>query len=319
MGQPTPPRTEPANRPAPPRYFHSTVRSTGTGRVDPARPPQPPDFIIQIDRSWKPKHYRGTLGIVVLKNHLALKQMRFSRSLTTDEMALYVMDNFEWYRREVAFPPLHLLFDYEDLCPGRCEAGRAAWVDDWHNGVNPQRVALEHLLGMGRAQQESDLGGPEALCDSEERRRAWGRMTKPPSPVMAARSEAWLAMTFGTCILCMADHVKETFKWHFRRALRPPRPLPEDYRDLCLGFTLPDAEETACDFNIPEIVQATFYAILVNDAVELFVLSREMVGDLKSTLKGLRWTTFESWMSVNKPALLEEQLCQRTHYNRLWF
>jgi len=35
-----------------------------------------------------------------------------------DEMTLYILDNFEWYRREVAFPPLHLLFDYEDLCPG---------------------------------------------------------------------------------------------------------------------------------------------------------------------------------------------------------
>ena len=37
--------------------------------------------------------------------------------LMTDEMALYVLGNFEWHRREVEFPPLPLLSDYEDLCP----------------------------------------------------------------------------------------------------------------------------------------------------------------------------------------------------------
>ncbi|KAJ8422123.1 LOW QUALITY PROTEIN: hypothetical protein Cgig2_006431 [Carnegiea gigantea] len=48
-------------------------------------------------------------------------------------------------------------------------------------------------------------------------------------------------------------------------------PLLEDYRDLCPGFTLPDVEEAAHDFNIPKIVQAMFCAILVNNAVELSV------------------------------------------------
>lgn len=32
-------------------------------------------------------------------------------------MALYVLENFEWYWREVAFPPLPLPTDYQDLCP----------------------------------------------------------------------------------------------------------------------------------------------------------------------------------------------------------
>jgi len=34
--------------------------------------------------------------------------------------------------------------------------------------------------------------------------------------------------------------------------------------------------------------------MVVNDAMELSVVSRDMVGALKLTLKGLRWTTFES-------------------------
>ena len=60
----------------------------------------------------------------------------------------------------------------------------------------------------------------------------------------------------------MVDHIRETFKWHLRRASRPPRPLPEDYWDLCPSFTLPDAEEAARDFDIPEIIQAIFYAMV---------------------------------------------------------
>ncbi|KAJ8443306.1 hypothetical protein Cgig2_015784 [Carnegiea gigantea] len=42
--------------------------------------------------------------------------MGFPCSLKTDKMALYVLENFEWYHREVAFPPLPLPSDYKDLC-----------------------------------------------------------------------------------------------------------------------------------------------------------------------------------------------------------
>jgi len=55
-------------------------------------------------------------------------------------------------------------------------------------------------------------------------------------------------------------------------------------------------------------MQAIFYAMVVNDAVELSVMSRDMAGALKLTLKGLRQTIFESSPRVNKHALLEAQL-----------
>lgn len=55
-----------------------------------------------------------------------------------------------------------------------------------------------------------------------------------------------------------------------------------------------DVEDAARDFNILKIVQATFYATVVNKAMELSVVSRDMAGDLKSTLKGLWWITFKS-------------------------
>jgi len=69
----------------------------------------------------------------------------------------------------------------------------------------------------------------------------------------------------------MVDHVSETFKWHLRGASRPPQSLPKNYHDLCPGFTLSDEEEAARDFNIPKMIQANFYAMVVNDSLGLGV------------------------------------------------
>jgi len=64
-------------------------------------------------------------------------------------------------------------------------------------------------------------------------------------------------------------------------------------------------EEAAHDFELPKMVQATFYAMLLNDAVELGIVNRFMAIDLKATLEGLRWTSFESWLKANRRGLLE--------------
>ncbi|KAJ8441270.1 hypothetical protein Cgig2_013685 [Carnegiea gigantea] len=106
----------------------------------------------------------------------------------------------------------------------------------------------------------------------------------------------------------MVLHVLETLNWHRRRIACPPRPLPDDYQDLCPNFALSDAEEAACDFRIPGMVQAIFYTMVVNDAWELDVLSKDLAEDLKSTLVGLRWCTFEAWLQHNKNSLLQAHL-----------
>ncbi|KAJ8451980.1 hypothetical protein Cgig2_016561 [Carnegiea gigantea] len=84
-----------------------------------------------------------------------------------------------------------------------------------------------------------------------------------------------------------ADYVRESFIWCWRRAKRPPRPLPEDYHILCLRFSLPEAERVAADFELPEILQVTFYTMLLNEAVELSVVRGFMADGLKSSLVGL--------------------------------
>ncbi|KAJ8434092.1 LOW QUALITY PROTEIN: hypothetical protein Cgig2_005771 [Carnegiea gigantea] len=70
------------------------------------------------------------------------------------------------------------------------------------------------------------------------------------------------------------------------------------------------AEEAAHDFEIPKIVQATFYAMLLNDDIGLGILSGFLVANLKASLEGLRWMSFESWMHA-RPSL-EAQLHQRS-------
>ena len=110
----------------------------------------------------------------------------------------------------------------------------------------------------------------------------------------------------------MADFVRESFRWHWRSATRLPHPLPDDYQDLFPHLTLSDVERATLDFELPEMIQVTFYAMLLNNAVEPGIVSIFLVVNLKLTLKGLRWTSFEAWLSCTSHDLQEGQLQQRT-------
>jgi len=46
----------------------------------------------------------------------------------------------------------------------------------------------------------------------------------------------------------MANHFRDTFKWHKKGASLLSRSLSEDYQDLCPSFTLSDAEGAVLDF-----------------------------------------------------------------------
>ncbi|KAJ8438742.1 hypothetical protein Cgig2_020297 [Carnegiea gigantea] len=259
---------------------------------------------------------------------------------------------------EVAFPPLPLPFDYEELCPDFVlakdyevpELPQVVFLTMFLNDA----VKLDILRGWMIKVMESALKElrwstfqawiehnrgrilearqQEALSDSEE-----GESSRSSGQTAFSRdgSEAsglasnyqWdIDKSSGERVSAylplmafppfhdteeMADHVRKTFKWHLRRASRPPHPLPEDYQDLCPSFTLSDAKEAARDFNIPEIVQAVFYAMLLYDAMELSMVTRDVAGTLKSTLKGLRWTTFESYLSVADYVWLTFMWCLR--------
>ncbi|KAJ8425915.1 hypothetical protein Cgig2_033856 [Carnegiea gigantea] len=77
------------------------------------------------------------------------------------------------------------------------------------------------------------------------------------------------------------------------------------------AFSFTEAEGAALDFGLPEMVQATFFAMLLKNAMELGIVSGFITDDLKSTLVGLRWTYFEDWMSRTSYELREAKLRQQ--------
>ena len=90
--------------------------------------------------------------------------------------------------------------------------------------------------------------------------------------------------------------------------MRLPHPLPEDFHVLCLCFSLAQAEGAAAEFELPEIVQVTFYAMLLNEAFELGVAHDYMAESMKSSLVGLRWSTFEVWLDCMDEVIRGAQL-----------
>ncbi|KAJ8436067.1 hypothetical protein Cgig2_000363 [Carnegiea gigantea] len=102
----------------------------------------------------------------------------------------------------------------------------------------------------------------------------------------------------------IAIYVLEAFNRRLRRASRPHQPLPADYHELCLDFIRSDAKEDIRDFRAPEKVQVVFYAMVVNEALELGVLSKDLAEDLKSALVGLQCFIFEAWLHLNRNSLL---------------
>jgi len=92
----------------------------------------------------------------------------------------------------------------------------------------------------------------------------------------------------------MALFVLGNFEWYCREATFLPRPLPSNYDELCPGFVLAEAEEYARDYEVSKLPQVVFLAMLLNDAVKLDVLRGWMIGVMESTLKELRWSTFQA-------------------------
>ncbi|KAJ8437665.1 hypothetical protein Cgig2_028603 [Carnegiea gigantea] len=74
-----------------------------------------------------------------------------------------------------------------------------------------------------------------------------------------------------------------------------PRPFPKDYHARCSCFSLPKAEGAKANFEFPEM----------NEAIELGVVRGFMAEGLKSSLVGLRWSSFAAWMSYTDHKLRE--------------
>ena len=84
--------------------------------------------------------------------------------------------------------------------------------------------------------------------------------------------------------------------------------LPWNFSAFCLEFDHILAMQFAHATHIPEMVQAIFYAMVINDAVELRLMSREIRGSLMLDLQELRWDTIEAWLLSIKERLKEAQV-----------
>ncbi|KAJ8441272.1 hypothetical protein Cgig2_013687 [Carnegiea gigantea] len=261
--------------------------------------------------------------------------MAFPRSLDTKVMGEYVTHHFAWDRCRVAFPSLSLPKNFQPLYPGFELAVAEEAAEYYELLESPQvifyvmllneaerlgvslELALIELRGAPSSRGSSYMVTGSSKLDSAQwlepvdrkRARKWSRRMRtrplkrqPPIRVVSKRvistPVSLVSVAFPPIYNTreMANYVRESFNWHWRSASRLPRPLPEDFHALCPLFSLSEAEGAAADFELPEIVQATFYTILLNEAIELGMAYDFMTESIKSSLVGLRWSTFEVWI-----------------------
>ncbi|KAJ8435866.1 hypothetical protein Cgig2_028574 [Carnegiea gigantea] len=285
--------------------------------------------------------------ITSISPHRGFLTMAFRRSRSTSEMAQYVVCNFKWDRRRAAFPPSPLPNYFQALGPSYNLAVTEGAARCFKFPELPQVIFYAMLLSKAKRLRvlhrwtlyimESALivfrwGTCESwvwlngdrILEARPSKRMRARTPKGPPPLRTMTSRrrdseeekiererekvslarpllAWCSLFFTT-----------PGRWLTLSATRPPRPLLDNYQDLCPRFALPDAERTTLDFELPEMVQAIFYATPLNDAVKLGVVSGPMAIDLKLTLEGLRWSPFKSYLGRSSRGLMEAQFHQRT-------
>ncbi|KAJ8437037.1 hypothetical protein Cgig2_025884 [Carnegiea gigantea] len=264
--------------------------------------------------------------------------MAFPRSLDTKAMCEVTIRRFQWDRRGEVFPSSPFPKDFRSLCPDFDLATAEQAAAHYELPELPQ--AIFYAILLNEAEKLSILHGPRfqslevALTElrwgpfelwtwlfSDRVYEAWfrpksnsgegakaGCQGESSSGGAAADDAAPEAFSPTHSTREMANYVKETFTWRWRSASRPPRPLSENFNVLCPYFSLAEAEATAAESGLPEIVQATFYAMLLNEMLELGVVHEYTDETMRSSLVDLRWSTFEVWMRIMDEVIREAQI-----------
>ncbi|KAJ8450529.1 LOW QUALITY PROTEIN: hypothetical protein Cgig2_020166 [Carnegiea gigantea] len=245
-------------------------------------------------------------------------------------MGEYVIRHFVWGQCGVAFPKSPLPKDFQALCPSFELAVAEEAAEYYELPELPQRlrVMLSGCVVNGFSKldsvQRSDQGRVQEPIDRKRAQR-WNRRMRtqpsrrrPPLRMVTSRGCSSICLPRGSGIkyrersvysfspLTMAFH--PLYKTREMVEHRPPHPLPKDFHALCPCFSLPEAEGAAADFELPKMVQVIFYVMLLNEAVELGVVSGFMAEGLKLALVGLRWSSFKVWMGYVDHELREAQL-----------
>jgi len=94
-----------------------------------------------------------------------------------------------------------------------------------------------------------------------------------------------------------AEYIRDNLHWTLRESSAPNLgPLPLDYDGLCPRFDLGVVARYAHESNIPEMMQAIFYAMVVHDAAELGISHRLTMNCVMWAMRKLDWGPVESWL-----------------------
>ena len=91
-----------------------------------------------------------------------------------------------------------------------------------------------------------------------------------------------------------------------------PGPLPCDCEELCPDFNLAMEKEYAQIYELPELPQVVFRAMLLNDTMKLSVLSGRIIVVMESVLMELQWNAFQVWTGRNSSRTMEARRQQET-------
>ncbi|KAJ8434070.1 hypothetical protein Cgig2_007585 [Carnegiea gigantea] len=225
-------------------------------------------------------------------------------------MGEFVLHHFSWDRRGKAFPSSPLPKNFRTLCSDFELVVAKQVAKNYGLPELPQVIFYAMLLYEAERPGVLDRVYEARFCQ----RVAREKMRRPTVRERARGERSVLvrvvSMTFPPIHNTreMANYVRETFIWRWRSISRPPHLLPEDFHMLCPRFSLVEAKGAAAEFELPEIVQVTFYAILLNEAFELGVAHKYTAESMKSSMVGLRWSTFEVWLNYMDEVIRGAQL-----------
>ncbi|KAJ8422442.1 hypothetical protein Cgig2_019159 [Carnegiea gigantea] len=193
-------------------------------------------------------------------------------------MAEYVVRHLAWDRRGATFPLSPLPKDFQALCLSYELAVAEEAAEDYELPELPQMIF--YAMPLVEAERLGVLhGGALRTLESALTELHWSIF------------ESWV---------WLYDDL--IFEAQFQMKVAPQESsragLQEEGSEVELkGEGSAKVEGVATEFELPEMVQATFYAILLNEVIELGVVHGLMAKGLKSALVGLRWSSFEAWMS----------------------
>ncbi|KAJ8433389.1 hypothetical protein Cgig2_019179 [Carnegiea gigantea] len=133
----------------------------------------------------------------------------------------------------------------------------------------------------------------------------------PASPVLTGGPSRGRTTSFPTFrdTVQAAEYVRDNLPWSVRQSSSlHPNLLPLHFMAYYPEFDHIVAMQLAHTAHIAEMVQAIFYAMVINDAAELRLIRRETEESLTLDLQELRWDIIEAWLLSIEEKLKDTQV-----------